>query len=634
MILTKCCYGNTAPGSLQRASERFQCWEKSLIRNLNIHSFMSEVILQKNLSALRKSYPEFFRRAEQYQHICADPHPHPVPQERIAESVRKIQLSIQQKMDFLYLLGISDGSVLSQTAPLIVKQNRGILVIEPEMEHFFTALRVTDLTGCLRNPRIFWAVGDHLHEQIIHILDHTLCYAAEHACFHTGDHEINPAYSQQLLRILEFIRQKTSLRRQQLIERVKKLPDRLRKQKIPGRMYRVWSFQDVRNKARYSLIQHVLIRTLFYYLRKSGFVTEYTVLHPNQYYPPYYRIYKMALFEPDLIFLCNEGPAYEGALGEELSRSLPIPKVIWFADDPVHGEHLLQRHRVTSDETCLVADYEWDEPLLENGAQEILYMPGAATRIRRGRKRSSRTCDIVFVGQVRDQSAFFHQLSPAWRQYAERIVSEKLRFPRLKIRDVMANFPPPTQLAQDYLDEFRQRILWEANTRFRVQAILRLTKHNLLIYGNSDWLTFLPPELAQRCFRGVLRFKHLFEVYRNSRIVLNIHSLQSYTCLNVRDFDVPAAGGFLLSDWLPRAEEVFVPGFIQNLPLTEHSREEIFFYRSLTEMQQLVEYFLTHPDARLDCIERARHKVLHSHTYQHRAEWLAELFRERIENFH
>ncbi len=329
---------------------------------------------------------------------------------------------------------------------------------------------------------------------------------------------------------------------------------------------------------------------------------------------------------PDLIFLCNQGPAYEMSLGAELSRSLPIPKVTWFADDPIYAEHLLLRHKITPDETYLVADYEWVDPLIENGASPPSYMPGAATHTRRGKKRSSRVCDIVFVGQVRDQRAFFESLSPAWKAYCQKVVMEKLRYPRKKVREVMAQFPMPGYLAADRMDELRQKILWEANTRFRMSVITSLSDYDLRIYGNEAWVALLPPSLAQRCFRGVVRFKHLPEVYRNARITLNIHSLQSYTCLNVRDFDVPVAGGFLLSDWLPRAEEVVRPGYVGDLPLPEDYDREIFFYRTLPELKQLANYFLEHEEQRHECTERARRRILSEHTYSHRAQWLHELF--------
>jgi len=301
---------------------------------------------------------------------------------------------------------------------------------------------------------------------------------------------------------------------------------------------------------------------------------------------------------------------------------LPIPKIVWHADDPVYGEHLLERYKVTGDESHWVADYGWQKTLEQYGAQNVQYLPGAATKTKRGKKRGRHQCDIVFVGQVREQSQFFAGLSPGWRTYSEQVIHEKMRFPRKDLNDVLNQFPKPEPIALDLFDELKQKILWEANTRFRLQIIKGLIDFDLRIYGNDAWLKWLPPDVANRCFKGVAHYRRLFDIYRNARITLNIHSLQTYTCMNVRDFDVPAAGGFLLSDWLPRADEIYQPGFVSDLPMNGLSNKQVFFYRSVTELQKTASYFIEHEDQRLECIERAREHVMHHHTYQHRAQTL------------
>lgn len=575
--------------------------------------------LQQNLACLRKIHPAVYGQFESLSRNDAPGEVFPGGDYSV-----DIQKALEGGADFFYFIGIGDGALLVQNAERIAGENRGALVIEPSLENFLYALRRYDFRPCLRGGKFFWAIGEELETSIAEVLDRTLCSAATRPFFFITPTSGDSQERDRLGGVLQWLRAEIIRRKKLLMDRLQQLPSRLPVKS--QRPKRIWTFDDFRGKAKFSTIQQVLIRNLLFGLRRLGYETEYTVLRDGQYYPPYYRILRMALFEPDLIFLCNLGPAYEMALGVELSRSLKIPKVTWFADDPVYAEHLLMRYKASPDETYLIADYEWGGPLRENGAKPPLFMPGAATRARRGRKRGSRLCDVVFVGQVRDRRAFFAALSPAWRDYAQRVVSEKLRYPRKDVREAMALFPMPSLLEADRLDELRQQILWEANTRFRVNAVMALADCDLRIYGNDAWLALLPPDMARRCFRGILRFQHLAEVYRNARIALNVHSLQSYTCLNVRDFDVPASGGFLLSDWLPRAEEVFNPGFIGDLPLNADSSQEVFFYRTIPEMKRLVEYFLQNEDRRLECVERARTRVLSDHTYAHRAEFLDELF--------
>jgi len=595
-------------------------------------------VFAKNLSALRRHHLLIYSRLpgdsdknEIPQPSTPESHPESLMPE-IPSQVLEILNRLRQGMDFLYWIGLRTGAELRRVAPEIIRENRGICIIEPSPDEFLRVMRAEDWREFLASQKIFWAVGETVREDLNRIWDESLGYAAAHPHFHLGGLDRLRSDRRELETLHDYVSEEIHRRKTGLVRRLRDLPGILEtKREGPPR---IWIYQDLRDKARYSLIQHVLIRTLSHHLRRLGYAVDYTVLHPDRYYPPYYRVLKMALSEPNLIFLCNEAPAYDYVLGPELSRSLPIPKVVWFADDPLYGEHLLLRHKITPDETYLIADYEWADPLKENGAERVLYMPGAATKIRRGKKRGSRACDVVFVGQVRDQRAFFEPLSPAWRDYCRRVIAEKIRFPRKKVREVMAQFEAPGELPADRMDEFRQKLLWEANTQFRLQVLSRLADFDLRIYGNEDWVKLLPPEIARRCFRGVLRFQHLFEVYRNGKITLNIHSLQSYTCMNVRDFDVPAAGGFLLSDWLPRAEEIYRPGFVSDLPLPREATSdpplpEVFFYRSLPELLKLIPYFLRQEGERRACIERARRKVLAEHTYAHRAEWLGNLF-ERL----
>ncbi|RJP21884.1 MAG: glycosyltransferase family 1 protein [Candidatus Omnitrophota bacterium] len=604
-------------------------------------------IALKNLASLRRHHPAIHEElvgnadslpCKNQSSFTIDPNAtetepsplHPSDSVRNPSFLDSILASLESGMDFLYLMGLDDGNLLLRSAPRIVDENRGILVIEPSLKTFNVALQTADLRHFFASKKMYWAIGNHVREKIARIFDASLCYAAARPHFHWGRFPLCADEKKMIDSHLVWIRNEVRQRYSRMKNKIETLPSILGNRNASSP--RVWSFQDLRDKACYSLIQHVLMRTLMHHFRRLGYETEYTVLQSDHYYPPYYRILKMALFEPDLIFLCNEPPGFESGLGRAFSRSLPIPKIVWFADDPLYGEHLLQRHGTSADETYLIADYEWADTLRLYGVDSPDYMPGAATKIRRGKKRGSRRCDIVFVGQVRDLSPFFEQLSPAWQSYCRRVIAEKMRFPRKKVRDVMAGFEPPGELPADRLDELRQKLLWQANTQFRLHVIQSLSRFDLRIYGNEDWLKLLPAEAANKWYRGILRFKHLFEVYRNAKITLNIHSLQSYTCMNVRDFDVPAAGGFLLSDWLPKADEIYCPGFVNDLPLSDEAPQEVFFYRSLPELAQLAAYFLEHEEQRSACIERARRKVLEKHTYAHRAEWLDHLFEEKLQN--
>lgn len=577
---------------------------------------------QKNLSIFRKTQPTLFASMPpEFHNATSIETPTPLEPAQIDQGAHSIQSALQNGMDFLYLLGFN-AAFANIYIPEIIQENRGVVIIEPSWETFASAISNEDLKPLFCSGRVFWALGGNLDGQIETLWQKTYADAAAKPFLQSGD----PSCSVERLEILKdvhsFLAQKIPKRKQAHVAAIQAIPTKLRDRKREKPL--LWTYSDLRNAAKYSIIQHVLIRTLLYHLRRLGWQTRYAVMKPNAYYPPYYRILDLVYSEPDAIFLCNQSPSYNVALGAEFSRSLPIPKIVWFADDPFYAEHFFYRHGASPDERFLVADEGWSETLRRHGAQSVGFMPGAVTKTTRGPKRAGRKCDAVFVGQVRNQRNFIEQLSPAWREYAENFIAEKLAAPRRDVLDIMQQFPMPGKVPHDRMDELRQYLLWEANTRYRLQVIESLSQYDLHIYGNDAWQTLLSPQISERCFKGIAPFKRLFEIYRNARITLNIHSLQSYTCLNVRDFDVPAAGGFLLSDWLPKADEVFKPGFAHDLPLKDDAEQEVFFYQGKEDVQTIVEYFLANAEQRLACIERARERVIHNHTYAQRAETIKD----------
>jgi spore maturation protein CgeB len=97
------------------------------------------------------------------------------------------------------------------------------------------------------------------------------------------------------------------------------------------------------------------------------------------------------------------------------------------------------------------------------------------------------------------------------------------------------------------------------------------------------------------------------KVYNVARICPNIHHSQSRGGgLNMRTYEIPAAGGFELVDYIPGMEDQFELG------------KEMIVYHSPEHFRDLAEYYLTHEGERLDVIQRGRARVLRDHTYEQR----------------
>jgi spore maturation protein CgeB len=136
----------------------------------------------------------------------------------------------------------------------------------------------------------------------------------------------------------------------------------------------------------------------------------------------------------------------------------------------------------------------------------------------------------------------------------------------------------------------------------------------LVIYGDKGWDKLLSCD-------GLLRppvnyFTELPDVYRGTTININCTSLQMKTAVNQRVFDVPACGGFLLSDYQEDMDIFFEVG------------TEAVCFRSNEEAVSLASHYLEHDAERKRLSDAARRRVLAEHTYEKRmAELVAEMQR-------
>ena len=140
------------------------------------------------------------------------------------------------------------------------------------------------------------------------------------------------------------------------------------------------------------------------------------------------------------------------------------------------------------------------------------------------------------------------------------------------------------------------------------------------MYGyRADWIAALRVSgIAVSCFghgtdKGVVDAAEIPRIYRTSRISLNFsgsgqnpgdmgHERQ----IKARTFEVPGAGGFLLTEVAPGLERYFAIG------------HEIATFDSPSELLKNVRYYLDHSGER-DAIARAGHaRVSIEHTYEQR----------------
>jgi len=105
---------------------------------------------------------------------------------------------------------------------------------------------------------------------------------------------------------------------------------------------------------------------------------------------------------------------------------------------------------------------------------------------------------------------------------------------------------------------------------------------------------------------GPVPFETIPEIVRDSRISLNFSRSRGGRQLKARTFEVPGAGGFLLTEDAPGLDRWYRPG------------EEVAVFRNSSELVSQIRFFLDHPTER-DAVARAGHeRTRREHTYEHR----------------
>jgi glycosyltransferase involved in cell wall biosynthesis len=150
-----------------------------------------------------------------------------------------------------------------------------------------------------------------------------------------------------------------------------------------------------------------------------------------------------------------------------------------------------------------------------------------------------------------------------------------------------------------------------------VRAALEVTE-NVALYGGY-WMkkSAIPRKVLNRIYKGEeIVGADLNRLFNASRIVLNASRNPGSHGLNMRFFEVPAAGSLLLTDPVPELEKHFVPD------------THLVVYRDTAELKQRLAALLASP-GQLESIRRAGQRlVLEHHQYRQMAQHFLDQFGE------
>ena len=334
-------------------------------------------------------------------------------------------------------------------------------------------------------------------------------------------------------------------------------------------------------------------------------------------------------FRPDFALTVNHfGLDREGKLAGLLD-DLGLPLASWFVDNP----HLIlfdYTHPGTDNTVLFTFDADNLDQLREKGFANVHHLPLATDPERFGAGATIAgnpdwACDVSFVGNsMMDPVA--HSLARSG--LPSRLITEYEDVARAfgasgenRVDRFLARHRPDWHKAVAGLDTRENRLAceslltWEATRQYRLACVRQTLPFSPLIVGDPGWNPLLPRDGSWRYLSPLDYYADLPRFYPLSKVNFNCTSRQMPGAVNQRVFDVPACGGFLITDHREQMENLF------------DLDTEAAVYRDPEEIPRLIEYFLRNPEHKDSISRHARKRILVEHTYAHRLTRLLEVMR-------
>ncbi len=328
----------------------------------------------------------------------------------------------------------------------------------------------------------------------------------------------------------------------------------------------------------------------------------------------------LVTFKPDFILTANlSGMDVDGVLAR-FYADLAIPHATWFVDEP---RSIVMGKQAFASEYAVA--FTWERAyipyLKQAGFAAAHHLPLAAdTTYFDAEPASCWTHDTTFVAS-------------SMTAFAAREFDRLAHWPQLEsaVRDALDNGNVTRESFGEGLesiidtsvlhsvDEHGRRqaelvCFIEGTRRLRHAFVNDLAVDGLEVYGDDGWR-----DAGIANSPSVHYAEGLPDLYRSSKINLNLTSIQMPTAVNQRVFDCPAAGGFLLTDAQADLETLF------------DAPNETARFTGFDEARDLIRYYNTHETERLAITRRARARIMAEHTYEHRlrsvVDYLQALYR-------
>lgn len=325
----------------------------------------------------------------------------------------------------------------------------------------------------------------------------------------------------------------------------------------------------------------------------------------------------------DFVFSFNYFPAVS-----DCCKELKLKYVSWVYDNPYI--HVYSYTVLNSCNYIFLFDYSMYQELKEAGIPTVYYLPMAVNEKRLSKIRNTEeirsrySCDVSFVGSLYTEPKHrlydkFQNMAPFAKGYIDAVIQAQLKVygynflqemltPEL-LEEMEKAYPasnpnastvmPSAAIYADYV------LARQVTSLERMQILERLgSSYGVHLYTYDKSVKI--PGIKNKGL--VDYYNEMPFVFQNSKINLNITLRSIKTGIPLRAMDIMGCGGFLLTNYQEELSEYFIPN------------EDFVFYTDYEDLQEKVDFYLSHEKERQQIAKNGRQKVYTEHTIRQRVE--------------
>ncbi|MEO4054180.1 glycosyltransferase [Solibacillus sp. CAU 1738] len=303
-----------------------------------------------------------------------------------------------------------------------------------------------------------------------------------------------------------------------------------------------------------------------------------------------------------------------------------IKYLSWVVDTPCYSLYINDLNFNYS--YIFIYDKSIVKDLKQKGATNVYYLPVAVDVDRLDnilKKDVKYSSDVSFLGSCCSHNEYLNHYYPALSNEIKELV-EKI----IEIQMLSNNYIIKDLVDKNFLDVFtKEGRIKLTNIQFkhlsnedllafylgryhsyveRKTIINNLSsKFDVSLYGEEGWLREDQNGIIKKIYRGEAdHYSEMPEIFRNSKINLNITRSFVESGLPMRVFDVLGSKGFLVTNDKEDIHRLFKPG------------RDLVIYRDLKDLDEIINYYLNHETERLEIAQSGYETTKNEHSFEHR----------------